>query len=81
MGDRILTLRAELSRWITKGAKACPDCGGAPHGIRQEGVLNTRKVIYYEIGCLTDANHRAQGFTRKQAVEDWNSGNYIPAKE
>jgi hypothetical protein len=74
------TLRAELASYITDGAEACPDCGNLPHGIRQQAGVNRLVITYYEVGCLTCKDHRAQGQTREEAVENWNEGKYLPAK-
>jgi hypothetical protein len=77
---RVKELTLELTTWITAGASPCPKCGVHPHGIRQPA--------YYEIGCLTDMNPkhpkqplRAIGLSRKNAVDNWNEGEYYVKKQ
>lgn len=77
MAEGIKALQAELSAYITQGAEACPVCGNLPHGIRQDATLRREKITLYEVGCLTDANRRAQGMSRSEAVERWNNGQFI----
>lgn len=72
---KVKELTQELTDWITAGATPCPICGNPPHGIRQP--------TYYEVGCLVDRNPerpdqplRAIGLSRKNAVDNWNEGEY-----
>lgn len=81
-GRRVKALRADLVSLLTEGAKACPSCGAAPHGMEQPtGKGGTE----YEIGCLacgpfvhkdgTVRQHRVRGgMLPKHAVDAWNAG-------
>lgn len=50
----------------TKDAKACPDCGADPIGMKRRPGL-------YEVGCSgTCVDVRAQGETPDEAISNWN---------
>lgn len=68
--ENIKQLTAELGAAIAEGAKSCPECGAAAHGVKVAGG--------YEIGCLSPHNPplRARGETREDAVDAWNTGGY-----
>jgi hypothetical protein len=68
-------MQQEISATVSEGAKDCPDCGNPPHGIFHDGTPNP-----FEIGCRVCSNHRVRGALPEDAVEDWNAGNYLPAK-
>lgn len=70
-------LQAELSAAIAEGANPCPNCGRAPHGMRQPDG--------FEVGCTncgwfrhtdgTIRDHGARGgMLPRHAVETWNEG-------
>ena len=79
---KIKDLRAELNSVITEGAVPCPACGLPPIGIHQPG--SRQRQPFYEIGCRgqdknpeDDSQHlRAIGISRKNAVDNWNEGEY-----
>lgn len=70
-----------LASALTEGADPCPTCGEKPHGMLHEVSLRKQKMDCVEIGCTGCQDHRAQGFTREQAVERWNTGEYIPPSD
>jgi hypothetical protein len=81
--EKVKELQAELSAYYAKGAKACPKCKNAPHGMDRNGSV-------YEVGCLvcppfkaqTDGkdvrrSYSAHGRTPEKAVANWNAGVYL----
>jgi hypothetical protein len=78
---KVKDLQAELSSVLSVGAEDCEVCGNAPLGMRQYGSLNGRAVMFYEVGCLVCKDRRAQGFTREEAVKNWNAESFLPAKD
>lgn len=72
--------QAEQAR-IIEGAEPCEDCGNLPHGIvQQRGVPGFGIIDTYEIGCLTDRDHRAVAVKREDAVKKWNAREFLPPK-
>lgn len=69
-------LRSEIVDELREGANPCPDCGNLPHAIFHDGTPNP-----FELGCLTDANHRVRAALPEDAVAAWNEGDYLPPRE
>jgi hypothetical protein len=79
--DSTAERKAEQSKLIA-GAQPCADCGNLPHGIVQpRGVPGFGVIDTYEIGCLTDRDHRAVDLTREGAVKKWNARDFLPSKD
>ena len=83
--EKFKKLNQKIVDLITEGAKPCPDCGNAPHGIFHDGTPNP-----FEIGCLSCPNHRIREALPEDAVEKWNAaqggaegeeGGYMPKRE
>lgn len=71
--ETIKSLRAAISDSISEGASPCPDCGAKAHGMmKREGTETTPPQ--FEVGCLNCPDHRARGWSERQAVEKWNQG-------
>jgi hypothetical protein len=72
--DRVKAARAALSTAICDGAKPCPSCGAAPHGIEQPRASSKgENGVEYEVGCISCADHRVRGgLLPRHAVEAWN---------
>lgn len=73
----------DLVDHLTEDANPCPSCGGKPHGMIHQRVVNTtppRPVEMIEVGCTRCKDHRADGFSRDEAVSRWNTGDWKPAK-
>lgn len=69
--EPITALSSELVAALTEGAKPCPDCNAAPHGMRKNPAT-------IEVGCLACAGHRARGATVGEAVAKWNEHEWVP---
>src|SRR6266481_8387765 len=69
-------LQKSIADTITAGAKNCPDCDNPPHGIFHDGTANA-----FEIGCIHCRDHRVREALPEDAVEKWNAGQYMPARE
>lgn len=74
--EKIKSMQAEKVKLITEGAKLC-SCETSPHGMIQYTALKGKPKAYFEIGCLACNGKRAQGFSREEAVSNWNSETYI----
>jgi hypothetical protein len=86
---KIKGFRQELSDVYSEGAKPCPKCGNAPHGMDRDGKS------LFEVGCLVcppepvivDGEVRwrkswsSQGRTPQEAVEMWNDDQYLIDKK
>jgi hypothetical protein len=86
---KIKGFRQELSDVYSEGAKPCPKCGNAPHGMDRDGKS------LFEVGCLVcppeklpdivveglavpqRKSYSAQGRTPQEAVENWNDDKYL----
>jgi hypothetical protein len=73
---KVKELTAQLVASLTEGAKPCPNCSGAPHGL-YHGEDAKRA---FEVGCLACAgvvvgqSFRARANSREGAVARWNAG-------
>jgi hypothetical protein len=79
---KLKDLRQELSEVYSDGAKACPDCGNKPHGMKKGSGV-------YEVGCVVcdpyeeDGNmvsFSARGESPEEAIEKWNEGKWEAKK-
>lgn len=71
----IKDLKRELSAFLADGAKACPLCGVAPHGMLRTPAYTHRGVAVeavYEVGCLADPV-QFRGATPAEASARWNA--------
>lgn len=59
---------------ISAGAKPCPKCEAAPHGMVQQVSVGRDILEAFDVGCLACHNHCARGFTPELAVDAWNRG-------
>lgn len=83
LGDKLtglITFGAEPCEGYTPPKGAHVECGRHPLGLVQEVAIKGQPVPYFEVGCLSCPDKRAQGFTVAQAVEAWNAERYLPPK-
>lgn len=78
--EEVKRLSNELNAQIIEGAEPCEDCNELPMGLVQQIDVKGEAQDYFEIGCVKCPNHRAQGFTQKQAVQKWNDERYLKPK-
>jgi hypothetical protein len=77
---RIKELRKELSTLLSEGAEPCPECKIAPHGMIKRNPTSEDPDPLFEVGCL-GCFRRARGAAIVTAVERWNKGLYVPARQ
>lgn len=76
MTDSIKDLSSQMVEMIIEGSKPC-ECERAPHGMVQYTAVKGKPLPYFEVGCLSCEDKRSQGFTRDNAVSNWNSREFI----
>lgn len=70
----------ELAEFLSQGAKLCKSCQVFPHGMLKRPAFlekdGTEIPPKYEVGC-TKCPAYARGSTPQQAVEKWNSSEWV----
>jgi hypothetical protein len=82
ISHKVKELMNELSDTISAGAKPCPTCGNAAHGLCFRTIITDGVVSnLYEVGCVVCSDKRARASSAEVAVKRWNSENYYEKAE